>query len=197
MIREPCFGNDRSQPPFSVGKGGRAAACPFDLVKRQFHALTSNKLWDEPQAIDFTFVSIWAGVIYTAWVVDALQQVLDALWPSANLIHHADGTTYLVNIRYSERFAEATVDRSIGRVIDPCNETLAESVIGLFRIKVIHPFGPCNTNGHRLWLARDSQGNELMIHCGAEDSRHGISGRTSDGLFRHRTSSAGYCVKGC
>jgi hypothetical protein len=36
-----------------------------------------------------------------------------------------------------------------------------------------------------------------MIHCDAEDSRHGISMRGSDGLFGYRPSSIGFMIEGC
>lgn len=44
----------------------KAAACPFDLVNRQFHAPAPNMLW----VSDFTYVSTWAGMVYVAFVID-------------------------------------------------------------------------------------------------------------------------------
>jgi len=90
----------------------KAAACPFDLVNRQFHAPAPNKLWDEPKANDFTYVSTWSGMVYVAFVIDvfarrivgwrvsrtqtagfvldALEQAMHARQPADSLIHHSD-----------------------------------------------------------------------------------------------------------
>jgi putative transposase len=82
----------------------KAAACPFDLVNRQFHAPAPNMLW----VSDITYVSTWAGLVYVAFVIDvfarrlvgwrvrrtqtasfvldALEQALHARRPSDSLI---------------------------------------------------------------------------------------------------------------
>jgi hypothetical protein len=48
----------------------KAAACPFDLVNRQFHAPAPNMLW----VSDFTYVSTWAGMVYVALVIDVFAR---------------------------------------------------------------------------------------------------------------------------
>lgn len=48
----------------------KAAACPFDLVNRQFHAPAPNKLW----VSDFTYVSTWSGMVYVAFVIDVFAR---------------------------------------------------------------------------------------------------------------------------
>jgi transposase InsO family protein len=48
----------------------KAAACPFDLVNRQFHAPAPNRLW----VSDFTYVSTWAGMVYVAFVIDVFAR---------------------------------------------------------------------------------------------------------------------------
>jgi transposase InsO family protein len=48
----------------------KAAACPFDLVNRQFHAPAPNMLW----VSDFTYVSTWAGMVYMALVIDVFAR---------------------------------------------------------------------------------------------------------------------------
>lgn len=142
----------------------KAAACPFDLVNRQFHASAPNKLWDEPKANDFTYVSTWSGMVYVAFVIDvfarrivgwrvsrtqtagfvldALEQALHARQPADSLIHHSDRGSQYVSIRYTERLAEAGIDPSVGSVGDSYDNALAESVIGLFKTEVIHRLGP-------------------------------------------------------
>jgi len=138
----------------------KAAACPFDLVNRQFHAPAPNMLW----VSDFTYVSTWAGMVYVAFVIDvfgrrivgwrvsrtqtagfvldALEQALHARRPTESLIHHSDRGSQYVSIRYTERLAEAGIDPSVGSVGDSYDNALAESVIGLFKTEVIHRLGP-------------------------------------------------------
>jgi putative transposase len=138
----------------------KAAACPFDLVNRQFLAPAPNKLW----VSDFTYVSTWGGFVYVAFVIDvfarrivgwrvnrnptaafvldALEQALHSRRPADSLIHHSDRGSQYVSIRYTERLAEAGIDPSVGSVGDSYDNALAESVIGLFKTEVIHRLGP-------------------------------------------------------
>ena len=139
----------------------KAAACPFDLVNRQFHAPAPNVLW----VSDFTYVSTWSGFVYVAFVIDvyarrivgwrvsrtptagfvldALEQALHARRPTENsLVHHSDRGSQYVSIRYTERLAEAGIAPSVGSVGDSYDNALAESVIGLFKTEVIHRLGP-------------------------------------------------------
>lgn len=138
----------------------KAAACPFDLVNRQFHAPAPNMLW----VSDFTYVSTWAGMVYVAFVIDvfarrivgwrvsrnptaafvldALEQALHDRKPTDSLIHHSDRGSQYVSIRYTERLAEAGIDPSVGSVGDSYDNALAESVIGLFKTEIIHRLGP-------------------------------------------------------
>jgi transposase InsO family protein len=112
----------------------KAAACPFDLVNRQFHVPAPNLLW----VSDFTYVSTWAGMVYVAFVIDvfasrivgwrvsrnptaafvldALEQALHARRPTDSLIHHSDRGSQYVSTRYTERLAEAGIDPSVGSV---------------------------------------------------------------------------------
>ncbi len=134
------------------------AACPFDLVKRQFKADRPNQLW----VSDFTYVSTWQGFVYVAFVIDVFSRrivgwrasrsmrtdfVLDALeqalWdrqPDRNesLIHHSDRGSQYVSIRYSERLAEAGIEPSVGSKGDSYDNALAETINGLYKAEVIH-----------------------------------------------------------
>ena len=47
-----------------------------------------------------------------------------------------------VSIRYSERLAEAGIEPSVGSVGDSFDNTLAETVIGLFKAEVVRRRGP-------------------------------------------------------
>jgi hypothetical protein len=112
----------------------KAAPCPLDHVNRQFHAPAPNRLWDEPKANDFTYVSTWSGFVYLAFVIDAYARrivgwrvsrtphasfVLDALEQALHerrpvsrggLVHHSDRGSQYVSIKYSERLAEAGIE---------------------------------------------------------------------------------------
>jgi putative transposase len=139
-----------------------AAPRPPDLVTRRFAAVRPNELW----VADLTYVSTWRGFAYVAFVIDvfarrivgwrvssslrsdlaldALEQALydRPLRGAARLIHHSDRGTQYLSIRYTERLAEAGIERSVGSTGDSYDNALAESVIGLYKTEVIHRRGP-------------------------------------------------------
>jgi transposase InsO family protein len=143
----------------------KAAPCPLDHVNRQFHAPAPNRLWDEPKANDFTYVSTWSGFVYVAFVIDAYARrivgwrvsrtphasfVLDALEQALHerrpvnrggLVHHSDRGSQYVSIKYSERLAEAGIEPSVGSVGDSYDNALAETINGLYKAEVIHQRG--------------------------------------------------------
>ena len=136
------------------------ASRPPDLVQREFRATRPNQLW----VADITYVATWAGFVYVAFVIDvfsravvgwrvssslrsdlaldALEQALYARSPAGHLVHHSDRGTQYLAIRYTERLAEAGVERSVGSVGDSYDNALAETVIGLFKTEVIRSRGP-------------------------------------------------------
>jgi putative transposase len=137
-----------------------AAARPPDLVEREFHAERPNQLW----VADLTYVATWAGFVYVAFVIDvfarsivgwrvssslrsdlaldALEQALHARAPAEDLVHHSDRGVQYLSIRYTERLAEAGIERSVGSVGDSYDNALAETVIGLYKTEVIRRRGP-------------------------------------------------------
>ena len=139
-----------------------AAARPPDLVARQFMAVRPNQLW----VADLTYVATWRGFVYVAFVIDVFSRrivgwrvssslrsdlALDALEQAlyarpgvaaAPLVHHSDRGTQYLSIRYTERLAEAGIERSVGSAGDSYDNALAESVIGLFKTEVIRRRGP-------------------------------------------------------
>ena len=139
-----------------------AAARPPDLVTRQFAAVRPNELW----VADLTYVATWRGFVYVAFVIDvfarrivgwrvssslrsdlaldALEQALydRQLTGAERLIHHSDRGTQYLSIRYTERLADAGIERSVGSTGDSYDNALAESVIGLYKTEVIHRRGP-------------------------------------------------------
>jgi putative transposase len=134
------------------------AACPLDLVNRQFKADRPNQLW----VSDFTYVSTWQGFVYVAFVIDVFARrivgwrvsrsmrtdfVLDALEQALHarkrerdeaLICHNDRGSQYVSIRYTERLAEAGIEPSVGSKGDSYDNALAETINGLFKAEVIH-----------------------------------------------------------
>ena len=72
-----------------------------------------------------------------------LEQALHAR-PRSNddLVHHSDLGVQYLSIRYTERLAEAGIERSVGSVGDSYDNALAETIIGLFKTEVIRQQGP-------------------------------------------------------
>ena len=147
--------------PVRTTMSDKAAPCPLDHVQRQFRAPAPNTLW----VSDFTYVAIWSGFVYMAFVIDAYARrivgwrvsrtahasfVLDALEQAlcerrpakGSLTHHSDRRSQYVCIRYSERLAEAGIEPSVGSVGDSYDNALAETINGLFKAEVIHRSGP-------------------------------------------------------
>lgn len=138
------------------------AVRPPDLVSRQFRATRPNQLW----VADLTYVATWRGFVYVAFVVDVFSRrivgwrassslrsdlALDALeqalydrpvHESERLVHHSDRGVQYVSIRYTQRLAEAGIERSVGSTGDSYDNALAESVIGLYKTEVIRRRGP-------------------------------------------------------
>ena len=121
------------------------AACPLDRVNRHFKADRPNQLW----VADFTYVSIWQGFVYVAFVIDVFARrivgwrvrssmqtdfVLDALEQAlyarrgereGALVHHSDRGSQYVSIRYSERLGEAGIEPSVGSTGDSYDKDYA------------------------------------------------------------------------
>ena len=104
---------------------------------------------------DLTYVATWAGFVYVAFVIDvfarsivgwrvssslrsdlaldALEQALHARSPTGDLVHHSDRGGQYLAIRYTERLAEAGIERSVGSAGDSYDNALAETMIGLYK----------------------------------------------------------------
>lgn len=136
------------------------AAQPADLMQRDFTATRPNQLW----VADLTYIASWAGFVYAASVIaafsrkvvgwcvsrslksdlalDALERALYAQGNVKHLVHHSDRGVQYLPIRYTERSTEAGVEHSVGRAGDSYDNALAETVIGLYKTKVIRHSGP-------------------------------------------------------
>ena len=88
-------------------------------------------------------------------MLDALEQALYQRRPvrGGGLVHHSDRGVQYVSIKYTERFAKAGVEPSVGSVgdsgacpragkADPGDNALAETINGLYKAEVIHRRGP-------------------------------------------------------
>ena len=137
-----------------------SAIRPPDLVERHFHANGPNVLW----VADLTYVATWAGFVYVAFIIDvfarfivgwrvsrslrsdlaldALEQALYFRPHTGGLVHHSDRGVQYLSIRYTERLAEAGIERSVGSVGDSYDNALAETINGLFKTEVIRRRGP-------------------------------------------------------
>ncbi len=124
-------------------------------------ALRPNTLW----LADWTYVAIWAGFVYFAFVIDAharcivgwrvsnslrtdlaldaLEQALYArvVDPHDALIHHGDRGSQYLSIRYTERLAEAGIKQSAESVGDSTAPSRSPSSGGT-KTEVIRPRGP-------------------------------------------------------
>lgn len=70
------------------------------------------------------------------FVLDALEQELYALRPAKDtLIHHCNGRSQYLFIRYSERLTEVNIAPSVGSVGAPA---LAETINGQYKAEVEH-----------------------------------------------------------
>lgn len=140
-----------------------AAPRPPDLVEREFHASRPNQLW----VADITYVATWAGFVYVAFVIDvfsraivgwrvssslrsdlaldALEQALHARPHGDDLVHHSDRGVQYLSVRYTERLADAGIERSVGSVGDSYDNALAESINALYKTEVIRRCGPWRT----------------------------------------------------
>ena len=144
---------------------GSKAPCPIDRVNRVFKAERPNQLW----VSDFTYVSIWQGWPYVAFVIavyarrivgwrmsrsmqtdfvlDALEQALYDRQPerAESLVHHSDRGSQYVSIWHTERLAEAGIEPSVGSRGDSYDNALAETINGLYKTELIHRRAPWKT----------------------------------------------------
>lgn len=148
-----------------------AAARARDLVGRKFRPLAPNRLW----VADFTYVSTLTGWVYVAFVIDAYARrilgwkvstsmttdlVLDAINQAiftrkregvkdlTGLIHHNDAGSRYTSVRFTERLLEEGIDPSIGVVGDAHDNSLAESINGLYKTELIKPRRPWRNAAH-------------------------------------------------
>lgn len=135
-----------------------------DLVERDFTASKPDELW----VTDFTYCSTWQGWLYVAFVLDVYSRrivgwnasatmttdlTLTALemaaWkrnrPLAGLKAHSDAGSQYTALRYTERLADLGAAPSIGTVGDSYDNSMAESLNGIYKTELVKPAGPWRT----------------------------------------------------
>ncbi|KUG58722.1 transposase [Nesterenkonia jeotgali] len=132
-----------------------------DLLNRDFTADAPNRVW----VADFTYVRTWAGWAYVAFIVDVYaQQIIGwnaattretelvdiplrmAIWQRdreahpverGQLISHSDAGSRYTSVRFTEHLQIEGIRPSIGTVADAYDNSLMESIIGLFKTECI------------------------------------------------------------
>jgi putative transposase len=158
-------GATRAKTARTTRPAAKEQPLPADLVRRDFTAAAANRLWVN----DLTYVPLWTGFAYTAFVVDAFSRrivgwqvsaslrvelALDALemaiWTRRGdaldgLVHHSDRGGQYLAIRYTARLEEAGIVPSVGSRGDSYDNALAETVNGLYKAELIRRRGPWRT----------------------------------------------------
>jgi putative transposase len=158
-------GATRAKTTRTTRPAPQAQPRPADLVRRDFTAAGPNRLWVN----DLTYVPLWVGFAYTAFVIDAFSRrivgwqvstslrvdlALDALemalWarrddPLEGLVHHSDRGGQYLALRYTARLEEAGIVPSVGSKGDSFDNALAETVNGLYKAELIRRRGPWQT----------------------------------------------------
>ena len=135
-----------------------------DLVERGFTADAPNQLW----VADITYIRIFAGWVYAAFVIDvhsrrvvgwqvskslrtdlALDALEMAVWNRNHvgrridgLVHHSDKGVQYLAVRYTQRLSEAGAVASVGTTGDSYDNAPAEAFNSLFKAELIRNRGP-------------------------------------------------------
>ena len=120
----------------------------------------------------YTYVATWSGFVYTAFVIDVHSRkivgwrtaatmttplVMDALNMAVfsrrlqlinGVIAHSDAGSQYVSVAYTERLAEIGARPSIGTIGDSYDNSLAETLNGLYKTELIRRQGPWRNVEH-------------------------------------------------
>lgn len=85
--------------------------------------------------------------------IDALNQTIRQRCPEkgSGLAQPSAREPQYLSIRYTERLAEAEIDPSAGSIGDSYDNTMAETIIGLFKTEVTKLLGPWKSVGRLEW----------------------------------------------
>lgn len=102
------------------------------------------------------------------FVLDVLEQALYARQQERNdLFHHSDRGSQYVSIKYSERLSEADIEPSVGSKGGSYDNTLAETINGLYKAELMHRRAPWKTPC-TLWHACTIERTDVVLKGGAE-----------------------------
>jgi putative transposase len=129
-----------------------------DLVKREFRADASNRLW----VADITYIPVVGGFLYlavvldvwsrrvvgwsmatrlyTALVLDALEMAFQARRP-VGVIHHSDQGSQYTSIAFGARCLEMGIQPSMGSVGDAYDNALCESFFATLECELLAGLG--------------------------------------------------------
>jgi len=134
---------------------GKRAAPAEDLVKRDFAATRTDKIW----VADITYVPTREGFLYLAFILDVYSRrivgwameshlrtelVVDALqmavWrrkPAPGLVHHSDQGVQYTALSFSERLKEVGITPSMGRTGTALDNAMAESFVSTMKAELV------------------------------------------------------------
>ena len=112
-------------------RGQERAPAP-DLVQRHFAAAGPNQLW----VADITYIPTWAGFLYLAVVLDALNMALVQRRPT-DVVHHSDQGSQYTSLAFGARCTEAGVRPSRGTVGDAYDNALCESFFATLECELL------------------------------------------------------------
>jgi putative transposase len=135
MNANGIVGAKRRGTPWRTTKSNPQAARRPDLVQRDFNAEAPNRLW----VADLSYLRCWEGLVFFAFVLDALRMALGQRQPGADvaLVHHSDRGSQYTSIDYSQTLADHRVLQSVGSVGDAYDNALAESFVDSFKTELI------------------------------------------------------------
>jgi putative transposase len=134
---------------------GKRAVPAKDLVRRNFQATKTDKIW----VADITYVATREGFLYLAFILDAHSRrivgwamenhlrteiVVDALqmavWkrkPAPGLVHHSDQGVQYTALSFSERLEEVGIMASMGRTGTALDNAMAESFVSTLKAELV------------------------------------------------------------
>jgi putative transposase len=133
----------------------RAAPPAEDLVKRDFAATRTDKVW----VADITYVATREGFLYLAFILDVhsrrivgwamenhlrTELVVDALrmavWrrkPAPGLVHHSDQGVQYTALSFGEKLREVGIKPSMGRTGSALDNAMAESFVSTLKAELV------------------------------------------------------------
>ncbi len=134
---------------------GKRSAAAEDLVKRNFAAAKTDRVW----VADITYVATAEGFLYLAFILDVCSRrivgwgmeshlrtelVVDALrmavWrrrPAPGLVHHSDQGVQYTSLSFGERLKAVGIKPSMGRTGTALDNAMAESFVSTLKAELV------------------------------------------------------------